>query len=190
MADLEENRDTGRNVEPLRPNPPDPTCPLLENRGPLGIVGELAGFARRMQVRVECRFADVDADILGYAGLHLFQVLCLSCGPKARVSVQATGKREGRSHSSPALNGQQFRDPSLPAADEFAARRRRPIRKSRQLHKTSRLRSACIISGGGKVVPAFSCDEVVIDHGKNSRQILTHRPSLASSCLVVSVAGV
>ena len=33
MADLEENRDTGRNVEPLRPNPPDPTCPLLENRG-------------------------------------------------------------------------------------------------------------------------------------------------------------
>ncbi len=31
MADLEENRDTGRNVEPLRPNPPDPTCPLLEN---------------------------------------------------------------------------------------------------------------------------------------------------------------
>ena len=34
MADLEENRDTGRNVEPLRPNPPDPTCPLLENQGP------------------------------------------------------------------------------------------------------------------------------------------------------------
>ncbi len=33
MADLEENRDTGRNVEPLRRNPPDPTCPLLENSG-------------------------------------------------------------------------------------------------------------------------------------------------------------
>ena len=40
-------------------------------------------------------------------------------GRDARVSVQATRKREGRSHSSSARNGQHFPDPSPPAADEL-----------------------------------------------------------------------
>jgi len=69
--------------------------PAHERFDPLGVLGELAGAARRMKMHVERRFADADADILSYDVSHLFQVLCLSCGPKARVSVQATGKEKG-----------------------------------------------------------------------------------------------
>lgn len=59
------------------------------------VVGKLAGVARRVKVHIKRRFGDVDANILGYDACHLFQVLCLSCGPHARVSVQATGKEKG-----------------------------------------------------------------------------------------------
>ena len=60
-------------------------------------------------------------------------------GRDARVSVQATRKREGRSHSSSAHNGQHFHDPSPPAAGEFAPRRQHPIfaGKGEERHKTS-----------------------------------------------------
>ncbi len=51
MADLEENRDTGRNVEPLRRNPPDPTCPLLENSGPPEQLHEIAVLAAESEHR-------------------------------------------------------------------------------------------------------------------------------------------
>jgi len=93
----------------------------------LGGVGKLAGCPRRMQMRVECRFADVDADVLGYAGLHLFQVLCLSCGPKARVSVQATGKEKGDLTLARPITASCFTMRPFPAVGEFVTRRRRPL---------------------------------------------------------------
>jgi hypothetical protein len=69
--------------------------PANECLDPLGIVGELTGVARRVKVHIERRFADVDAVVLRSEVFDLFEVLCLSCGHKARVSAQATGKEKG-----------------------------------------------------------------------------------------------
>ena len=48
-------------------------------------------------------------------------------GHDARVSVQATRKRKGRSHSSSTHNDQHVIDPSPSAAGEFAPRQQHPI---------------------------------------------------------------
>ena len=59
----------------------------------IGVVGKLASDARRVKMHVECRFGDIDTDILRYDGLHLFQVLCLSCGPRPTYPFRPREKR-------------------------------------------------------------------------------------------------
>jgi hypothetical protein len=80
--------------------------PRQQGSKAFGVVGELACNAVGVAIDVERVFGNGDADSLGYRGTHL-QVLCLSSGPKARVSVQAARKREGRSHFSSAHHGRQ-----------------------------------------------------------------------------------
>ncbi len=58
------------------------------------VVGEPARQVVRVEVDVEHVFRDVDADSLGYRESHLFQVLCLSSGPR-RPSIRA-GHKEKR----------------------------------------------------------------------------------------------
>lgn len=91
-----------------------------------GVVGELASAARRVKMHVERRFGDVDTDILGYDGFHLFRSSACHAGQGPRIR-SGHRKREGRSVSSSARHGLCFSDPSLPAAGKCTARRQRPF---------------------------------------------------------------
>jgi hypothetical protein len=96
--------------------------PAEQRLDTLGVIGKLAGATRRVEMHVECRFRDVDTDILGYDLSHLSQVLCLSCGPRARVSVQAIGKEKGdQSLTRPITAGDFAIRPFAPPASSWLA---------------------------------------------------------------------
>ncbi len=65
----------------------------------VGVIGEVARCSIRLKADIEPIFGTVDAGGLWDWMMHLFRGLGLSCGPSRPVSVQATGKREGRSES-------------------------------------------------------------------------------------------
>ena len=48
---------------------------------PAAVLGNCRRDGLGVEVDVESKFGDVDADSLGYGYGHLFQVLCLSSGP-------------------------------------------------------------------------------------------------------------
>ena len=93
--------------------------PFDQHREALAVVVEARAAALGMEMNVKLLFGDVDAQGLWHARSHLFPFLCLSSEAEPRVSVQATGKREGWSHSRSARNGRRPFDPSPPAAGEW-----------------------------------------------------------------------
>jgi len=75
---------------------------------------------------------------LRYEVFHVFQVLCLSCGPKARVSFQATGKEKGdHPLARPITACVNAIRPLSPPESVWLAGGSLSSQKDRQLHKTS-----------------------------------------------------